>query len=280
MKKERFSYSSNSQEENGKIFFKNWTNSTNERYFDEVIKSLLNIQLKEYEKLQYLIIENLVNKDLTFDNLKEFVFSKSVLNITKSADFELTGIDIPIWLKGNCKTGNRVIIVAQDPKRNEKSFKKFSADIKEQLIVWTPFSYQEKNNSVNVYWKIIDEIVSKSSMVYITDLNKIWYNNKKIDKSISNELFNLYFEILQKEINEFVKPDIIIAFGKKALCALCELDINVKPIYFPHPSKNNTHKESYFQKKIGKDVYDIIKKNEDSLFSLYQKLIENYFNQV
>ncbi|MDD4236715.1 MAG: hypothetical protein PHF99_11935 [Bacteroidales bacterium] len=265
------------------IFFKKWSIESKYDYFDGIIKPILNISLNEYEELQLLIKEFNNSKTVFKDKFNKFVFSKDKLNFNAS-DLELIGIDIPFWIKGDNPLGKRVIIVAQEPKRNNDSFVKFNSNKKEQLIIWTPFSYQEKNSdperSEKIYWSTIDEIASKSSMVYITDINKICY---KKDSKISNEfdesLQEVFLSILLKEINTFVKPDIIIAFGKQALYGLCELDIVIKPIYFPHPSSINTHKNKFFLRKLGNNDYEqIVKKNqkEDVLLAFYKKLIEKY----
>jgi len=260
---------------------------SSENYFMDIIFPILSIQKIELENIQKLMnFQFNSGNNLAPEQLKQFVINKKFLatdffqkNQVDLTDLQLTGLDLPIYFNGLLPQGKRIMIVAQDPLRNEEGFIKMNANISHEMIIWTPFSYQEKNNDNYLYWNIIGYISEKSSQVYITDLNKIWFKPNKNNLTIRKDLkANLYLNILEKEVNNYFKPDIIFAFGKKAFNELKFLKTEARVYYILHPSRTAArYRPEYFADF--KTDNENLKFDYKNLNDLYKSKINNFINK-
>ena len=152
------------------------------------------------------------------------------------------GLDYPVFIR---KDNNRknVMIIAEDPLRDRNDT--YLKPNKEDLLLSTPFATHLKwarEIGLREYWQINNSLLEKGCNVYLTDVYKIWMMKddltiKKKEK-LPADFVNHLKTCLKKEI-EFIKPDAIITYGKRAYDALSsmELDFKGEKISFPHPSR-------------------------------------------
>ena len=153
------------------------------------------------------------------------------------------GHDLPVWLNDSDKAQYRILVLSQDPRRNEDEMKD------KEIGVSTPFGlhsakWRSNRNKGLVHWlfkELIEEYGEELS-VYYTDMYKLrGVDVRKVKKS-QLDCCNLeyYKEILKKEIDLF-KPNVIFLMGKKAQQSFNTIkDVistnNVKVLDVPHPN--------------------------------------------
>jgi hypothetical protein len=135
-------------------------------------------------------------------------------------DSILKGIDLPTWF-GNPKN-KRIVILGIDPLRNHKVFKQAGADVKNDVILGTPYAFHEKlsrEKNCKSYWTLAEGLVNTNNFVYCTDIFKTYFHREigrvrsyRDPDYIKNEN---HLIILKEELN-LIQPDIIIVFGQLA----------------------------------------------------------------
>ena len=139
---------------------------------------------------------------------------KNEIDLTKQSHI---GIDLPISYTGK-QDGDKIMFIAQDPKRNKGGIGKIS--------IGTPFSLGTKGGretNRNSYWNFIEPF-AKTNSIYITDVYKIYFKKHMKNKALADK-FNqseIHKEILKSEIQEF-SPTKIITIGKKAKIAVASI---------------------------------------------------------
>ncbi len=180
-------------------------------YYRIFKESFNDIKEEQYDENKYIPIP--INKVILYDEEEKW-FN--------------TGIDLPICFSTS-KSNKTILIIAQDPLRNEKYFKCLNCDNNyEEAIIGTPFSLH--NNFYRKYlfkelYSLIQSIVKEmEARVYISDIFKIYFVAKN-KQSINNQKFTTnknHKDILEEEIS-FFTPDLIISFGEKATQSLFKI---------------------------------------------------------
>lgn len=200
----------------------------------EAIAEILNNELfsTNFDDIFELLDSNIKVSDLDdlYSNL-----------LTEKTVIKNIGIDLPLWF-GDVNYKNKTMVVALDPKRNDKSNHDQNKKQPPEISVGSIFSLHTengKNTGKNCYWEFISNL-SKDKFVYITDIYKIYYETKdhkginivsNKDKEFiekSTEIYQKNKQILKKEIS-IIKPNQIITLGKEAKEGVIKiLDISVK----------------------------------------------------
>ena len=240
----------------------------------------------------YTILDNDIKISELNEVFKQLLQSKSqISNI---------GIDLPLsfgdYSSMNCKT----VVVALDPKRNDKSNKYQNQDKQNPSIsvgsIFNLHTDEGKNTGKNCYWEFVSHLTN-SSFVYLTDIYKIYYESKDSfgQKLLSNKdsdfteknkpAYEKNISILKEEI-KIINQNRIITLGKDARNAVLRIfdDIQIDKeeiqcshkgieyIFLPHISTTVTQSI----KTIG-DLYrglGIITKN-DEILQIGNELISN-----
>lgn len=189
-----------------------------------------------FEQLKDIFVENIIDLEKAqIDNYYEYWlrnFNELKSNKLKVSDnlihknqmiqkkSVLKGVDLPTWF-GDFNN-KRIVILGIDPLRNHKVFKEAEADVKNDVILGTPYAFHEKSardKDCKSYWTLVEGLKNANNFVYCTDIFKTYYYNE-IDKIRSyrdpDYTKNLnHLKILKQEL-ELVQPDIIIVFGQLA----------------------------------------------------------------
>lgn len=202
---------------------------------------MINIHVPFFGELVSILNSNVVElntieiEKLYTDWCKGFMDNKSILTDKRSkfllrdtqnvpSQSCLNGIDFPTWFGGFHQ--KKVVILGIDPLRNETEFKKANADIRNDLIIGTPYAFHLKGfreKRTSAYWQVISE-VSASNFVYVTDIYKTFFytgNSNEVrsydywNKSGNDSLNNNHRKILIDELN-LIDPDLIVTFGALA----------------------------------------------------------------
>ncbi len=138
------------------------------------------------------------------------------------------GIDLPI-LFSNFKSNKTILILAQDPLRDEKYFECLNCENNhEDVIIGTPFSLHNnyyRENRFKELFSLVQSIVKEmEARVYISDIYKIFFvaNNKKSIKNAEYIKSDIHKKVLEKEIC-FLNPDLIISLGVEATRSLFKI---------------------------------------------------------
>jgi hypothetical protein len=209
------------------------------------ILPLFSIDESELRKLYHSIRENYDDgfiEEKKAEILSVYLKEKGI-DLTKQSHL---GIDLPISYTGE-QDGDKIMFIAQDPKRNKGGIGKIS--------IGTPFSLGTKGGretNRNSYWNFIEPF-AKTNSIYITDVYKIYFKKHKDNEALANE-FNqseIHQEILKNEIKEF-NPTKIITIGKKAKIAVTSImDIQLHK-YDYHVVKNGI--EYFFVPHLSSNV--------------------------
>lgn len=159
------------------------------------------------------------------------------------------GIDLPtLFSPGGikCDSGfaKTIMIVAEDALRDQND--DFLRPYKSQIIISTPFGLHlpDPKFKQSFYHKLIECAIGKQYAVYATDIKKLWIKGNKRKEELDSSLFS---KCLMAEI-EFIKPSLIIGFGKFAEGAIEKIkadmkdagkEVNWKDKSFLHPSGAN-----------------------------------------
>lgn len=151
------------------------------------------------------------------------------------------GHDFPVWLNDSDKAQYRILVLSQDPRRNEDEMKD------KEIGVSTPFGlhsakWRSNRNKGLVHWlfkELIEEYGEELS-VYYTDMYKLrGVDVRNVQKSkLDSPNLGYYKCILKKEI-ELFDPNIIFLMGKKAQQSFNTIkdDIAIKNVVpVPHPN--------------------------------------------
>ena len=172
--------------------------------------------------------------DIPFNyNIKD----NPLLTCKGTYDKDLVGIDIPVMLRQK-NTDNIIVILGQAPLRNNKD-----KDPNDNIVFGTPYAVHLNKNypsSCKVYKTIFDGLLNKNYSVYLTDIIKDWWKDRKWNPSEKEvEILKTELELLQKKYNP--KNIIIVTFGEIAKDAINKLNLPYKQINLLHPSKANWH---------------------------------------
>lgn len=177
-------------------------------------------------------IHTLLEKELKIADLNQIF--KSLLQ--NKSQLKNVGIDLPLSFGDYNSSSHKTMIVALDPKRNDKSNAIHNKKTPVEISIGSIFSLHTENGKKtgkNSYWDFISYI-SKSGFVYVTDIYKIYYETKdeagqillsNKDKAFiaSNEPpYVQNVSILKKEI-EIINPNRIITLGKDAKNAVIKI---------------------------------------------------------
>lgn len=166
------------------------------------------------------------------------------------------GIDVPVLLKPDTNikaNGKTIVIVGESPLRdtNDPNNQKI-------VLLGTPYAVHQEFDApsqCNVYKKIFSDLLNEGYSVYLTDIIKVWWEDKGKDKGLKAD--DCDKEIFKNEINEILKGGkkigkdlFIVAWGNKAGGVL-EKDYPFL-IKLLHPSQQNWNnwKLHIFEKAI------------------------------
>ena len=139
------------------------------------------------------------------------------------------GIDLPVWIAGDSITC-QVMIISQDPLRNEDSFM-HPANPEKDCVLSTPWAAHLKfqlpkgektTQTMRKMRQLTTALTEKGVSLYLTDLYKTFFQMPDKRKSVlcwKKEDRERHREILKEEIT-LVNPDLIVVFGHQALGAL------------------------------------------------------------
>ena len=123
------------------------------------------------------------------------------------------GVDLPTWF--NVQDNKRIMLVAQDPLRNNKRYGECL-----DAVISSPFGLHDRYHRE---WKkgglmmvlLVEKLVNKGYGIYLTDANKFFIYDHKITNKFSKAHIDKYAEIMRQEI-EIVKPAAIVCLGRSA----------------------------------------------------------------
>lgn len=165
---------------------------------------------------------------------KKEVITKNAIAASQSipSDARLCGIDLPVWLGELSEVGKRIMMVSQDPLRDENVFVNVAkASPEDSAIIGTPFAahlnFKTKNTQTGKTGKFLNKLIENGNFLYLTDLYKTFYrcnNHTSVNVRIreKHESKSPHVALLEQEIY-LVKPDLIICLGQKSFGALSHL---------------------------------------------------------
>lgn len=185
--------------------------------FHEIFSDLLSTSFDDWFKAISYFKSEFVTAPMTE---KFEYFSKRELKISNAEHFYLTGFDMPCWV-GPEKFSKKIMILASEPRRNEKTWTK-GVNKYEFISLNTPFSYHKCNIATiknpkekDNYWDLIRDMIKKyNSIIYMTDIRKIWFAGWEHYSEYKGA--KIHLEIFFKEL-VFFQPDLIIVFGSVPL---------------------------------------------------------------
>ena len=199
----------------------------------------------EFENEDRLILNNVLFKELNlFSNIAQ-----------QKVNLSNCGIDFPILLGNTNSFQKKIMIVAMDPKRNAQHHDEISLS-----TVFSLHNKNDRNTKKNDYWRFIEPL-TKSNLVYITDVYKLYYEYQEQNKTLlsnkdksftgnNSEYYALHKFILNEEI-KIIQPDMIITLGIESANALksiqniqskeiLETINNITYLFMPHISRTVT----------------------------------------
>lgn len=166
-----------------------------------------------------------------------------------------SGVDISVLLKpedgGNGKT---IVIVGESPLRDTKN-----PNNQNIVLLGTPYAVHQKKDcpkQCNVYKMIFNDLLKAGYSIYLTDIFKIWWQNRRGNKDLDfNEIEK---KVLEEEFKIFGLGDnpIIVIWSKLAADILRKKKMEKKDfLLLPHPCKKNWNnwKLFIFEKAVYKD---------------------------
>jgi hypothetical protein len=209
------------------------------------IKKLLGVQFDNPELFD--------NNPLSIDKENASIYSNIDGNIIKKYDEKTPcGIDIPVLLKPKSETDKPLIVILGESALRNKAELEGIKDPKNapnNVILGTPYAIHLKEcpPKCGVYRKIFDAILEKGYPIYITDIIKVWWKEKKLvpDKNLDITVFNMELKKLKDSYDDII----IVAWGKTAQNGLekvrKDLEVEVPPsqvprsLSLPHPGVQN-----------------------------------------
>ena len=175
------------------------------------------------------------------------------------------GIDIPILLEPKDRPdGPLIIILGESALRGEDELNKITAP--NNVILGTPYALHLENgpSQCGVYWRIFNALLEEGYSLYITDIIKVWWKDKKLVPKKYLDIAILKYELKNYEGRE----PVIVAWGKKAQNALKKIDKipNKDFLPLPHPSAQN--RDSWKLKILEKAVF--VKKDPSYATDYYE----------
>ena len=173
----------------------------------------------------------------------KFLSNKICLKKIKKINNPYAGHDLPVWLNDPFNSSKRIMILSQDPRRNDSEMK--DTKMKDNVIgISTPFGVHSmvwrshKSHGMPLY--LAEELINCSDRnisVYFTDTYKLRGVGPKSVVDTCNK--DVYKNILYEEIKLF-NPDIILAIGKHAHQAITSMASCITSkahiINVPHPN--------------------------------------------
>ena len=206
---------------------------------------------KEIKKLlgvQFDNPETFGDKPLTIDKGDASMYSNIKGDVIKEYNEKTPcGIDIPVLLEPEQKSAKPLIVIlGESALRNKEELDTIKApqNASKNVILGTPYAIHLKKcpPKCGVYRKIFDVILKKGYPIYITDIIKVWWKDKKLapDEDLDIEVFNKELRKLKKINNNII----IVAWGKKAQKGLEKIskspEVKVPPsLSLPHPGVQN-----------------------------------------
>ena len=260
----------------------------------QISKEISNLINTELLSISNSDVYNLLGKEIKVADLNQIF--KSLLQ--NKSQLKNVGIDLPLSFGDYHSAINKTMVVALDPKRNDKSNAIHNKKTPVEISIGSIFSLhteEGKNTGKNCYWEFVSHLTN-SSFVYLTDIYKIYYvskdslgqkllSNKDSDFTEKNKpAYEKNISILKAEI-KIINPNRIITLGKDAresVIKIMEIETNdeevhikkdnIEFIFLPHISTTVTQSI----KTIG-DLYrglGIITKN-DEILQIGNELISN-----
>ena len=128
------------------------------------------------------------------------------------------GVDMPVWLsqRGAHKDAPRIMLVAQDPLRD--------GDSNGNLYISSPWAFHCRDfrhkTRMRIPFLLVSYLLGHGNCLYLTDAFKIFAEDHKYSDEIIRPDFRQPFQdVLRAEIELFV-PDVIVAIGEQASCAV------------------------------------------------------------
>ena len=130
------------------------------------------------------------------------------------------GHDLPVWLNNPESADIRIMVISQDPRRNDKEMKENEMPTSNVISISTPFGLHFKNwrshKSKGLVHYLFDDMkktfCGKKLSIYFTDI----YKFRGVDsKDLDTSNLDVYKKVLSCEIQLF-KPDVILLMGKEA----------------------------------------------------------------
>jgi len=203
------------------------------KFYEDLIDLMSSEVLRDKSKIDELYSEWNMNFETTKKPYLADVVKKSIISKSQFLPQKCTtvGIDLPTWF-GNFEN-KRVFFLGIDPMRKASEFTKNGlADIENEVIIGTPYAFHNSNfrtNRTKSYWEIIDNLKS-DYFIYVTDIFKSFFytddnmrsynyymSSKREDAKISHR------NILMREIDSLIKPDLIVTFGSLSFKLLMDI---------------------------------------------------------
>lgn len=201
-------------------------NNLQEKIIKILKEKVINLNSKDFLNI-YDFWENHPTKNHTEFAKKNCVYEKSLIRDTQNIPNESShlGIDFPRWY-GNINSKKKIMILGIDPLRSQGYFEELGADLKNSVIIGTPYGLDnidigQNIKTSNAFINFITKL-SDVNFVYVTDIYKSFYYIKTADNK-QKRSYNLYMkdkdlntkakEVFFKEI-ELINPDIIITMGE------------------------------------------------------------------
>lgn len=186
------------------------------------------------------------------------------------------GHDFPVWLNDPTFAKYRVMVVSQDPRRNDQEM----GDCTYEVGISTPFglhsmSWRSNKTKGFVHW-LFDKLLAEygpQMSVYYTDVYKFRGVGPKSVLDTSN--FDVYKDILRQEI-ELFEPNVVLLMGNEAQEAyngvMNTVTTAIKPAVIETPHPNARIKDKKYWGKYEMAKFDIDSKIEIIINEIKQKL--------
>ncbi len=230
-------------------------------------------------------IYNDMRKNINCDQYKIYDNAKgchihnkiNISSISKNGNI-YAGHDLPVWLNNPEEADWRVMVISQDPRRDDEEM----GNGKYEIGISSPFglhSQKWRSNKTKgfVHWLFLELFRDYEKMsVYYTDIYKL--RGVGSNSTLDDTNINIYKKILLQEI-ELFNPNIVLLMGDKAQKAYKDVMTNVtttiKPVKVetPHPNarvrKDDKHWGKYKMQKF--DIKSKIEKIKEE----FSEIINN-----
>lgn len=176
-----------------------------------------------YEDMRiHINIPNVLNLYFTPDGVLKSSLNPSYL--TDQTYGIYAGLDLPIWLNDPLTATKRIMVIGQDPRRNDKEMQ----NTPDCITLSTPFGFHSHSwrlSNKGLIHQVFEDIINNyyqnngsNLCVYFTDFYK--FRKAEGSKSkIDTPNIDVYYDTLSCEICNF-QPDLIIPVGCKAASAI------------------------------------------------------------